>query len=407
METEAIIPTWLDNNFIATVLQDGDMSKQIKVLSFSAKPAVTAGNNYCSILFRINVEFEQNGELTQTSLIVKTPLADGIGKDLVDELGLVEKECLIYKELLPIMNTVWDNKIIPKNYVCEIPGTIILEDLKKEGYVMCDRLEQLDFDHCNNFMKVISTFHALSLHIHKQEPELIEKVGEEVFFHIVPKPESVTHFRGGLESFANIIVEWKGFEHYQKFIKDNLNTLWDRTVSVCNGKKHIKVLNHGDAWTNNMLFKYDETGKVIDVKLIDLQLCRFASPAIDILIFIMTSAQEDVKLHRLQELYTTYLDSFNSTLKIVGSEERLTLEELQDELKFVEVLQLGLIPGYLAMVLSERDNVMDMEKALKTFKHSDEDEKNDLWKTLNGKHFKKVAKYTLLTLEEQGFLKSI
>lgn len=260
METKAVIPTWSDKNFIATILQDGDMLKPINVLSFSAKPEVAAGNNYYSVLLRIKIEYETKcGPPTETSLIVKTPLPDGPGKDRLAELGFIEKECSIYKDILLIMNKLLNKNIVPKKYVCDVPETIILEDLKEKGYAICDRLEQLDFEHCNNFMKVISTFHVLSLHIHKQYPELIEKAGRELIFRSVPNPKTKKHFCERLESFAKIIDEWEGVEHYPKFIRDNLDTLWSRAVSVCNVKKH-RVLNHGDTWTNNMLFKHDETG---------------------------------------------------------------------------------------------------------------------------------------------------
>lgn len=141
------------------------------------------------------------------------------------------------------------------------------------------------------------------------------------------------------------------------------------------------------------------------MKLIDFQMCRFASLGVDLTIFLVTSAQEEVKLHRLPELYSTYLDSFNSTSKIIGSEEKLTLEDFQDELKLVEVIHFGLFSDYVAMILCENDNVLNLNQVITNFKTSEEI--NGTRKLLNGKHYKKVAKYTLNKLEEQGFLISI
>lgn len=45
-------------------------------------------------------------------------------------------------------------------------------------------------------------------------------------------------------------------------LKENLENLIFECLE--NEKIKVKVLNHGDMWVNNIMFKYDESGKVID-----------------------------------------------------------------------------------------------------------------------------------------------
>lgn len=72
----------------------------------------------------------------------------------------------------------------------------------------------------------------------------------------------------------------------------------------------INVLNHGDFWINNMMYKYDddddESLRPRDIRLVDLQLVRFSSPCLDLQYFITTSAQQEVR--------TTAADSGNEGL---------------------------------------------------------------------------------------------
>jgi thiamine kinase-like enzyme len=54
----------------------------------------------------------------------------------------------------------------------------------------------------------------------------------------------------------------------------------------------FNVLNHGDLWINNMMFKYD-CGKPIDVKFVDFQNSHFGNPGQDLNYFFVSSVDND------------------------------------------------------------------------------------------------------------------
>uniref|UniRef100_A0A1B6EG20 CHK kinase-like domain-containing protein n=2 Tax=Clastoptera arizonana TaxID=38151 RepID=A0A1B6EG20_9HEMI len=396
---------WLNNEFLASILQEGDESKVITELSFSAHEVVPAGNNYCSTLTRLCMDFKENGRRAGKTLIVKSPLPEGPGKKIIDETGVLVKESLIYNKLIPLIEEQV-GKMFAKSYRCEIPDTIILEDLKEGGYAMMDRLEQLDFEHSNKIVEALAKFHAVSVHVEKQKPELIEEVGKEVFF-IDNNTEASKYFAESLKWFAAELKEWEGFEQYAERVGNSIETLLRRAIEVYNSKRHIRVLNHGDAWTNNILFKHDADNKIVDIKLIDLQMCRFASPGIDLNSFIVSTVREDVKRDRLPELFATYLCHFNSTLDALGCDERLTAQQLQDELEFCQIVQFTVLPGYIAIVLCDKDKATNIDEINDCFNKDENGASNVFTKLYKGDKYRKVATYTLKNLENSGFFDSL
>ena len=47
---------------------------------------------------------------------------------------------------------------------------------------------------------------------------------------------------------------------------------------------------HGDFWSNNILYKYDEDDKVVATMLIDFQLINYGHPAYDVLYLLYISS---------------------------------------------------------------------------------------------------------------------
>lgn len=95
----------------------------------------------------------------------------------------------------------------------------------------------------------------------------------------------------------------------------------------------FQVMNHGDIWLNNMMFRSDEAGNTVDVKLIDFQIAFWASPAADLLYFLLSSVADDIKIDHFDELIEFYHEHLTSALKQVTFDQHIpTLSELNEDL---------------------------------------------------------------------------
>lgn len=95
----------------------------------------------------------------------------------------------------------------------------------------------------------------------------------------------------------------------------------------------FQVLNHGDIWINNMLFKSDDNGNCIDVKFIDYQIASWGSPITDLMYFLLTSVQDDIKTAHFDELIAFYHKELVKSLNELNySKDIPTLDVMKQDL---------------------------------------------------------------------------
>ena len=91
----------------------------------------------------------------------------------------------------------------------------------------------------------------------------------------------------------------------------------------------FNVLCHGDFWSNNIMFKYNDTNEPVEIIFVDFQMCLWTSPAIDLLYLIITSAAKDIKIKLFDYFIQYYYSKLVSSLKIFNYSTNMpTLKEL-------------------------------------------------------------------------------
>lgn len=91
----------------------------------------------------------------------------------------------------------------------------------------------------------------------------------------------------------------------------------------------FNCLNHGDCWISNIFLLSDENDNVIDCKFVDFQQSVFASPSVDLLTLIISSAHSSTKLQNFEYYIKYYHEILVETLKLLKYTQKIpSLKEL-------------------------------------------------------------------------------
>lgn len=152
------------------------------------------------------------------------------------------------------------------------------------------------------------------------------------------------------------------------------------THHVQNTNDNWKVICHGDLWINNLMFRYDTNGKVNHVKFVDLQTVRYTNPVCDILMFLYSSTEKDVRFKYMDQLIRIYHESLVSRLHdylgkkytddLIAIEEDFTFERIMKELSIRALYGLGtslwVLPAITFVSLTDIDSLLSSVMDKKT-----------------------------------------
>ncbi|XP_054268105.1 uncharacterized protein LOC128989959 [Macrosteles quadrilineatus] len=358
-----VIPSsWLNEKYLKDILKSneefGVSNGELSIQSYVTGPGVERGRNFASNITKVEIDYNVDGlkDSLKISLMIKVPLTN----DNLDTLA--QNELDMYNEVIPLMCELANLTVTPKRYKSSIPEYLVLEDLNAAGYTMCDSIKKLDYKHVKAALIAVAKFQAASITVKHNSPRLIEQNGAETVYTHDPqyaeifKPQILMRLYG----VAKVLQTINGCEKFGDILLDTGEEFWDLIVEVFKPTNKLNVLNHGDFWTNNILFKYDSSGCISDVKLVDYQLRRFGSPAIDLLYLFWTSADDGARM-RMFELLEMYRHTLNGCLAETGCPERLGRLELKEHVSKCSPIIL-LLCLYLPLIFPDPEDPFDVSK---------------------------------------------
>lgn len=142
-------------------------------------------------------------------------------------------------------------------------------------------------------------------------------------------------FRTVIKEFVNTVVKSEpNLVKHSDVMTDFADNIIENVKKVFSrSSNEFHVQNHGDAWMNNMLWKNDEEGKVVDVLVVDHQEGFFGSPGIDLNHFINTSCNLEVQVQHVDELISDYHQKLSETLRKLGAKTIPTKDEILKEVR--------------------------------------------------------------------------
>ncbi|KAG8035767.1 hypothetical protein G9C98_001423 [Cotesia typhae] len=321
------LPEWLTASFIENALKNADKDSSISVTNIEVMMATSIGDNNNSKMYRVSCDITRR-ELSKTvttrsSVIVKVAHStQQLQKELIEDLDIFGVEINMMTEVLKDMESILKNtKLSGRCYFSQQnnPPILVLEDLAPLGFRMADRQAGLDLDHCTLVIRNVAKFHASSLLLYENKPKVKEFCSKGVFGENCP-PTLREFMRIGMKSMVKAAKSWP--ELSKKCI-EKLENLQEsalfKAFSVLKLREYeFNVINHGDVWVNNLMFKYDNKGNVIDQIFVDFQACFYGTPALDLQYFLHTSLNEKSIVHHKNFLIKEYQETLSLTMKRIG-----------------------------------------------------------------------------------------
>lgn len=333
------IPDWLESKLFENVLKD-TVKDFKKILNFKVKRALPPGENYATIMLKIQIEVELNsGECQTKTFMMKVAHDTEFFRQEMKKFNIFTIESAMYHDIKPELENLYKEiglevQFGATSYKLPIDQEyILLEDLTKKDFRNANRLEGLNMEHCKSVLKKVAQWHAASA-------VRIERKGlyEDRFCKGVLNENGKKLMATMLETSFNHLIKaakkLKNHEEYLEQIESLDGKITDLFYKGCAPNENdFNVLNHGDCWCNNIMFRYDENDRLLDTYLVDYQIPCYGTPAQDLLYFILTSAQLDIKINRFDYMIKYYHDNLVEQLTLLRYKKKMpTLKDIQQSL---------------------------------------------------------------------------
>jgi len=298
------------------------------------------GLNFMSDAYFVKVK----NESVENSLFVKVPPQSNNLRQMLfgffpEDAYLFQREFYFYNSVQNLFKIVIEDEsedvedildFIPRPLT--LPGQLTFnrgmeepltfENLLSSGFRMWkDEFNGFDLAHAEVCMDTYGKLHALGLVLFEKkivEDENIVKLLDHDIMKLFTAP-LLGIVDKGMEAFR----DWMVNNDYEKQSIAKLehqlserNYLKTVAKAFEEGKRHeLQVILHGDARSNNILFKYESDNKTpVQAKLVDFQSTFFFNPFFDLVYFLALSVSADVLIPNYQTLLSRYQTCLLSTL---------------------------------------------------------------------------------------------
>lgn len=221
-----------------------------------------SGDGYSGETYKVKVK-HQHGEI---DLFVKQATESEQHRNFLYTEKIYKNEIGFYTSVFPVLDKFQKDKNvknpfqITKCYATSLENRaelLVLEDLVAAGYKPCDRKKPLDEFHVSLVLRSYGKFHALSLALHDQHPELFKQItGNLTDLFPLVFPTLLASMKMQVIKNLQMLIEngyTAEFQLAEKVTKELEGTL----VMNSESDDPYNVVTHGDCWCNNMMFKYD------------------------------------------------------------------------------------------------------------------------------------------------------
>uniref|UniRef100_A0A1I8MYS3 CHK kinase-like domain-containing protein n=1 Tax=Musca domestica TaxID=7370 RepID=A0A1I8MYS3_MUSDO len=349
----AVIPSWVRSELFEKILTE-NVKDFRRIENFKICPALAPGENYATVMLKVHINcLLATGQIEKITFMLKVPHDNELYRNELIKWDMFATEHGMYREIVPEFENLFRQRGIEVRFgatAYELPVKeeyILLEDLTRRGFCNVQRQNCLDVEHCRGVLKKLAQFHAASAVWVEHngpfpkiyQPGMIRKESMTLL-----KPMLISSLEHVLKAVKHLENADKYHEKLQYFGEHLEEALFQQGAK---NEHDFLVLNHGDCWANNIMFQYNPTGELQETYFVDLQLPAYGTPAQDLLYFLISSAQLDLKVNRFDEMVRYYYDNLIENLKIL--EYGKSLPRLRD---LHQMLLRGSIWGIIALLVT-------------------------------------------------------
>lgn len=264
------IPKYIEN-----ILHQISIYHKLNIFKIEQKPGTSIGDGYMSNMLAIRMHGQSSdGETPHfTDVICKRPPGNATTQNQFETAWIYEREVLMYDKVLPMFAKMQRDMGLDSDggfyswprcfYASFVPGkesesVIVMEDLRSIGYKMWEKTKLAPAENITLLLEQLARMHALSFVLRDQQPNELEKLEHQLSEIYVPILQS-----SGFEPlFASCFKRLADLMHSTKYGKlvDGIKEHWLDLYRAAFDRRRLgrfAVVTHGDCWSNNMMFKFE------------------------------------------------------------------------------------------------------------------------------------------------------
>eukprot|EP00095_Tigriopus_kingsejongensis_P009652 maker-scaffold440_size170678-snap-gene-0.27 protein:Tk09652 transcript:maker-scaffold440_size170678-snap-gene-0.27-mRNA-1 annotation:"juvenile hormone-inducible" len=231
----------------------------------------------------------------------------------------------------------------------------------------------LDLDHVNLVLTGLAKFHAVSYALlkakHGSEAKIMAKeslIGRDFMF--ADPDEKMAVFSEAFDKGANeAILEILAYcgpkykESFQRHLDQGVDPIKVRNHLCLSKEYKFNTLCHGDAWFNNMLFRY-EGDKPVQICLLDLAVTRWSSPTTDLAYFFHLSTTPELREAHLEKLLEFYHQHLTQYLEELGEDPSIIpLTQLKADYHKASFMGFMIAVAFLPWMLAPEEDAIGVD----------------------------------------------
>ncbi|XP_073983331.1 uncharacterized protein [Rhodnius prolixus] len=364
----------MNKEWLETVVKRHDRELSIaRVVSVQCEPAVPKGENYSSLILRARVKvILGSGRETKRAFIIKKLMGTEGQNKIIEDFSVFKVETKLFSEVLPLMERLMDeyndgNERLWSDLIGYNPyDTIIFEDLTAQNFRVANRKECLDLRHGLLVIKNLARFHAMSRVL--LQKGLLRNDDLKPMYLASETTVSRRLVEGGLKQVSQVMAsswppEWK---ETADRIANDVDGACARLIELAKvNDDTFMVLNHGDCWICNIMFKYSPLDESLPIamRFVDFQMSNYNSYSWDLVYFIYSSIKAEERRNNYDLILSTYQESLEKTLKFYGYKQWIpTIQDVKMEIDRLDYFSFIVLATILPATSANSMDPFDLEK---------------------------------------------